>query len=79
MVMQWLSKVNYGLCEMVNCHVFQLLCSKNIPRKLRGGQLGQEKRRRKFSRTGGRAHGMLLLTNQFHDLFEYLSVNGHKK
>ena len=26
-----------------------------------------------------RAHGMLLLTNQFHNLFEYLSVIGHKK
>ena len=45
-----------------------------------GGQLGQEKRRRKFSlRTGRRAPGMLLLTNKFHDAFECFSVIGHTK
>ena len=45
-----------------------------------GGQLGQEKRRRKFSlRTGRRAPGMLLLTNKFHDSFECFSVIGHTK
>ena len=44
------------------------------PRRPRGGQLGQEKRHERCSRTGRRASGMLLLTNQFHDLFEYLSV-----
>ena len=38
-----------------------------------------EKKRRKFSRTVMRAHGMLLLTNQFHDLFECLSLIWHKK
>ena len=47
------------------------------PRRPMGGLLGQEKRRRKFSRT--RALGILLLTNQFHDLFECLSVTEHKK
>ena len=44
----------------------------------RGGQLGQEKRQWKFPRTGERARGMLLLTNQFHDSSECLSVIGHK-
>ena len=39
----------------------------------------EEKRRRKLSRTGERTPGMLLLTNQFHDLFECLSVIWHKK
>ena len=44
------------------------------------GQLGQEKRRRKFSpRTGRRAPGMLLLTNNYHDSFECFSVIGHTK
>ena len=37
----------------------------------KGGESFQGKNRR--------AHGMLLLTNQFHNLFEYLSVIGHKK
>ena len=46
------------------------------PQRPRGGQLGQEKRQ--VSRTGERAHGMLLLTNQFHDSSERLSVTGHK-
>ena len=32
-----------------------------------------------FSRTGERACGMLLLTNQFHNSFEYLSLIGLKK
>ena len=32
-----------------------------------------------FSRTGERASGMLLLTNQFHNSFEYLSLIGLKK
>ena len=47
------------------------------PRRPRGGQLGQEKRRRrrKFSRAGERAPGMLLLTDQFHNSFE-LSISG---
>ena len=45
----------------------------------RGGYLDQEKQRRKFSITGERAPGMLLLANQFHDSFECLSVLGHKK
>ena len=40
----------------------------------RVGQLGQEKRRLKFSRTGKRAQGIILLTNQFYDIFESLSV-----
>ena len=40
----------------------------------RVGQLGQEKRRLKFSRTGKRAQGIILLTNQFYDIFECLSV-----
>ena len=43
-------------------------------RRPRGGQLGQEKRRQNFSRTGERAPGIILLTNQFHDIFESLSV-----
>ena len=46
------------------------------PRRPRGGQLGQEKRRWKFSRTGERALGIALITKQFHDLFECLSVIG---
>ena len=32
-----------------------------------------------FSRTGERASGMLLVTNQFHNSFEYLSLIGDKK
>ena len=40
----------------------------------RVGQLGHEKRRLKFSRTGKRAQGIILLTNQFYDIFECLSV-----
>ena len=43
-------------------------------RRPRSGKLGQHKWWRKFSRTGERAPGMLLLTNQFHDLFECFSV-----
>ena len=39
----------------------------------------EKKRRRKFSTTGERAPGMVLLTNQFHDSFECLSLIGHKK
>ena len=46
------------------------------PRRPRGGQLGQEKRRWKFSRTGERALGIPLITKQFHDIFECLSVIG---
>ena len=42
-------------------------------RSPRRGQLGRNKRRRKFLRTGKRALGMLLLTNQFHDSCGYLS------
>ena len=38
-------------------------------RRPRGGQLGREELRRKFSRTVERAPGMLLLKNQFHDSF----------
>ena len=44
------------------------------PRRPRSGQLGQEKQRRQFSRRGDRAPGMLLLTNQFHDSLECLSL-----
>ena len=51
----------------------------NHPRRRRGGQFGHEKRQRNFSRTGRRAAGMLLLTNQFLDLFECLSAIGHRK
>ena len=32
-----------------------------------------------FSRTGESVSGMLFLTNQFHNSFEYLSLIGHKK
>ena len=54
------------------------------PRRPRGSQLGQEKRRRKFLRTGRRASGVLLLKEQFlkeqlRGLCECLSVTGHKK
>ena len=44
-----------------------------------GRHLGQEKRRRKFSRTDRRAPEMLLLTIKFHDSFEYFSVIGRTK
>ena len=47
-------------------------------RRPRGGQLDREKRRRKFSRTGERALGMLRLTNKFHGSFE-CSLTGNKK
>ena len=40
----------------------------------RGGQLGREKRRGKFSIMGERAPGMLLRTNQFHKSFKCLSL-----
>ena len=40
----------------------------------RGGQLGREKRRGKFSVMGERAPGMLLRMNQFHKSFKYLSL-----
>ena len=46
------------------------------PRRPRDGQLGQEKRRRKFSRTGRRGPRILLLTNQIH---EFSSLIGYKK
>ena len=46
----------------------------NHPRRLRGGQSGRDKRRRKFTRTGERTHGMLLLKNQFHYSLECLSL-----
>ena len=44
-----------------------------------GDQSGRDKLRPKFSRTAERNPGMLLLTNQFHDSFERLSLTGHKK
>ena len=44
------------------------------PRRPRGGQLGREKRRRKFSRTVERAPGMLLLTSHIHDSLECFSL-----
>ena len=40
----------------------------------RGGQLGWEKQRGKFSIMGERAPGMLLRTNQFHESFKCLSL-----
>ena len=40
----------------------------------RGGQLGREKQRGKFSIMGERAPGMLLRTNQFHKSFKCLSL-----
>ena len=43
-----------------------------------GGLSGREIRRRKFSRTVERAPGMPLLTTQFHDSFQRLSLIGHK-
>ena len=46
------------------------------PRRPRDGQLGQEKRRGKFSRTGRRGPGILLFTNQ---IYEFLSLIGYKK
>ena len=49
------------------------------PRGPRGGKLGLEKLRQKFSRTGERAPGMLVLTNQFHGSFERLPVIGHNR
>ena len=56
-----------------------LICMLSFhPRKPRGGQLGREKRRRKFSRTDERDPGMLPFTNQFHDLFECCPLIGHK-
>ena len=46
----------------------------------RGGHSGRENWRLwTFSRTGETASGMLLLTNQFHNIFEYLPLIGHKK
>ena len=48
-------------------------------RRPRGGQLGLEKLRQKFSRTGERAPRMLVLTNQFHGSFERLPVIGHNR
>ena len=44
-----------------------------------GGYSGRDKRRPKFSRTAERNPGMLLLENQLHDSFEFLSLTGHKK
>ena len=44
-------------------------------RRPRGGQSGRDRRRRKFSGTDERAPGMLLLSKQFHDSFECLSLN----
>ena len=62
------------LTNYVNQFSLNLFSWFSHPRKPRGGQLGQEKRRRKFSRTGERTPEMLFLKNQFHDLFECLSV-----
>ena len=50
----------------------------NHSRRPRGGQSGGDKRRRKFSRTGERTPGILLLMNQFQDSLECLSLIGHK-
>ena len=62
------------LTNYVNQFSLNLFSWFSHPRKPRGGQLGQEKRRRKFSRTGERTPEMLFVKNQFHDLFECLSV-----
>ena len=62
------------------CIVDILVCPslQEHPRGPRGGQSGRDKRRRKFSRTGERAPGVLLLKNQFHDSIECLSLIGLK-
>ena len=62
------------------CIVYVLVCPslEEHPRRPRGGQSGRDKRRRKFPKTGERAPGMLLLTNQFHNSVECLSLIGHK-
>ena len=49
------------------------------PQRPRGGQFGQKKRRRKFSRAGKGAPEMLLFKSQIYDSFRCLSVIGHKK
>ena len=55
---------------MRNAFVKNIIVITLHPWRPRGGQLSQEKRRRKFLRMGETTAGMLLLTNQFHDLFE---------
>ena len=62
------------------CIVDVLVCPsiQEHPRRPRGGQSGRDKRRRKFSKTGERAPGVLLLKNQFHDSIECLSLIGLK-
>ena len=59
-------------------YVFAFWVVAYYPWKPRGGQSGREKRRRQFSKTGERGPGMLLLSNQYHDSFELLSLIGHK-
>ena len=44
------------------------------PRRPGSRKSGREKRWRKFSRMGERASALLLLTSQFHDSFECLSL-----
>ena len=48
------------------------------PQRRRGGLSGREKRWQKFSRTGEREPGMLLLMNQLQGSVEWLSLIGHK-
>ena len=67
-----------GSCLVSDHYVFAFWVVAYYPWKPRGGQSGREKRRRQFSRTGERGPGMLLLSNQYHDSFELLSLIGQK-
>ena len=63
-------------------HQLRMRTALRYSSQTRGCQLGQEKRRRTFLRTSGRAAGLLLLKDQFSDLCECLfviGVIGHKK
>ena len=74
-----LKSLRFWGADVLHCSPWIWQLSKfSVENTYRGGQLGREKRRRKFSRTGERALGMLRLTNKFHDSFE-CSLTGHKK
>ena len=66
------------LAARENPYVFRQRRSLPILGDPGGGQLVRERLGQKFLRTDERAPGMPLLTNQFHDSIECLSLIGHK-
>ena len=66
---------SFSILEKRVLQTLLLACNtKARPRRLRGSQLGQEKLVAKVSIMGKKAPGILLLMNQFHNLFAVFMI-----